>query len=252
MAECYLASVHGGSIPAGTTTQPPWSDWRSWAATAAGQGIVPACVERRTDVWDSNEPSWDSRITPAASVRLARDGADGVPHADAEGITEELIRDVVVEFYRRARRDDRLGPVFEPHVHEWDAHLGRMTDFWSAALLRTGRYSGRPVERHRAIAGLAVGHFDRWVELFEATVRDLCPARRGRGVPRPRPADAGRHDQGSGLWTTDVGHGGRAAPSRRGRRPRHAHHSGRRREIGRRERRISERPRDDTPRRETR
>ena len=52
-----------------------------------------------------------------------------------------------------------------------------MTDFWSAALLRTGRYSGRPVEQHRAIDGLSRGHFDRWIELFEATVRDLCPAR---------------------------------------------------------------------------
>jgi hemoglobin len=49
-----------------------------------------------------------------------------------------------------------------------------MADFWSAALLRTGRYSGRPVEQHRAIANLTEAHFDRWVELFEATVCDLC------------------------------------------------------------------------------
>ena len=101
----------------------------------------------------------------------------GVPHADAEGITEDLIRAVVVEFYRRAHQDDRLGPVFEAHVHEWETHLARMTDFWSAALLRTGRYSGRPVEQHRSIDGLGDGHFGRWVELFEATVRDLCSPR---------------------------------------------------------------------------
>ncbi|SRR5579885_2073202 len=98
-----------------------------------------------------------------------------LPDADAEGITEDIIGDVVVEFYRRARRDERLGPVFEAHVHDWDVHLARMRDFWSAALLRTGRYSGRPVEKHRPIGGLAVGHFDRWIELFEETVRDLCP-----------------------------------------------------------------------------
>jgi hemoglobin len=98
-----------------------------------------------------------------------------LPDADAEGITEETIRDVVVEFYRRARRDGRLGPVFEAHVHDWDVHLARMRDFWSAALLRTGRYSGRPVERHRSVVGIAAGHFDRWIELFEETVRDLCP-----------------------------------------------------------------------------
>lgn len=98
-----------------------------------------------------------------------------LPDADAEGVTEELIRDVVAEFYRRARRDGVLGPVFEAHVHEWEAHLARMNDFWSAALLRTGRYSGRPMEAHRSLDGLSAGHFDRWVELFEDTVRDLCP-----------------------------------------------------------------------------
>jgi hemoglobin len=101
--------------------------------------------------------------------------AAGVPHADAEGISETLIRAVVDEFYRRARRDERLGPVFETHIEQWETHLGRMTDFWSAALLRTGRYSGNPVARHRSIDGLAVDHFDRWVELFAATVYDLCP-----------------------------------------------------------------------------
>ena len=104
----------------------------------------------------------------------------GIPHADAEGITEDQIHAVVVEFYRRARRDERLGPVFEGYVEDWDGHLARMTDFWSAALLRTGRYSGRPVERHRNIDGLSAGHFDRWIELFEDTVRDLCPPREAK------------------------------------------------------------------------
>jgi hemoglobin len=100
-----------------------------------------------------------------------------IPHADSEGITEDRIHAVVVEFYRRARRDERLGPVFEEHVEKWDAHLARMTDFWSAALLRSGRYSGRPVEQHSAIDDLSLGHFDRWLELFRATVRDLCSER---------------------------------------------------------------------------
>ena len=97
------------------------------------------------------------------------------PHADAEGIGEALIRDVVAEFYRRAVLDDRLAPVFAAHVHDWDDHLARMIDFWSAALLRTGRYSGNPLERHRAIGGLDADHFDRWLALFQATARELCP-----------------------------------------------------------------------------
>lgn len=101
----------------------------------------------------------------------------GVPHVDAEGITDDLIRAVVGEFYRRVRLDGRLGPVFEAYVASWDEHLVRMTDFWSSALLRTGRYSGHPVEEHRKIKELTSEHFDRWIALFEDTVLDLCPPR---------------------------------------------------------------------------
>lgn len=114
------------------------------------------------------------------SYGLAVTEAIGVAHADAEGITEDQIHAVVLEFYRRARRDDQLGPVFELYVQDWDRHLARMTDFWSAALLRSGRYSGRPVERHRPIAELTAGHFDRWVALFEETVNDLCEPPKAR------------------------------------------------------------------------
>lgn len=114
---------------------------------------------------------------PARSYGLPMTEGVGVPHEDADGITVELIREVVEEFYQRARLDDRLGPVFDQHIHDWDVHLGRMTDFWAAALLRSGRYSGRPVERHRAIDELSGAHFQRWVELFESTVRDLCTPR---------------------------------------------------------------------------
>jgi hemoglobin len=99
----------------------------------------------------------------------------GTPHADAEGISEAHIRDVVDEFYRRVLLDDRIGPIFDALIRDWDEHLARMADFWSAALLRTGRYSGNPLERHRALGGLEAGHFGRWLDLFEATAHDLCP-----------------------------------------------------------------------------
>src|SRR5690349_5856166 len=64
---------------------------------------------------------------------LATAEAVGVPHADAVGITEDWIRAVVDEFYRRARRDDQLGPIFAAHIDDWDQHLARMADFWSAS-----------------------------------------------------------------------------------------------------------------------
>src|SRR5207245_785085 len=69
----------------------------------------------------------------------------------AEGITEEMIRSVVVEFYRRARQDAQLGPIFDGHITDWPEHLDRLTDFWSSAMRRTGRYTGNPVDGHRRI-----------------------------------------------------------------------------------------------------
>ncbi len=119
----------------------------------------------------SQEPA-KPPLSPSQGLSMT-EGA-GAPHADARGITEQIVREVVVEFYRRTRQDENLGPVFERHVHDWDVHLARMTDFWSSALLRTGRYSGRPVERHRLIDGLSDAQFGRWVDLFAATVHDLC------------------------------------------------------------------------------
>jgi len=115
---------------------------------------------------------------------LAMTETPGVPHEDAGGITEEVIRRVVVEFYRRARLDSRIGPKFERHVHDWDWHLDRMTDFWSAALLRTGRYSGNPIQRHQGVIGLNRGDFDRWIALFAETVGDLCPGPRAEAFNR--------------------------------------------------------------------
>jgi hemoglobin len=100
--------------------------------------------------------------------------SSAAPFADARGIDEALIRLVVDAFYRRVARDDRLGPVFAVRIHDWDEHLERMADFWSAALLRTGRYSGNPLQRHRAIEGLDADHFDRWLALFDSTAHDLC------------------------------------------------------------------------------
>jgi hemoglobin len=129
-------------------------------------------MERRVERQSNFHDQVKSTVPRPYSLPLTQ--GVGIPHTDAEGITEDLIGSVVAEFYRRARRDDQLGPVFETHIHEWDGHLARMADFWSAALLRTGRYSGRPVEQHRSIANLTEAHFDRWIELFEATVRDLC------------------------------------------------------------------------------
>ncbi|MCA0030914.1 group III truncated hemoglobin [Mesorhizobium sp. B263B2A] len=101
---------------------------------------------------------------------------DGVPLPDI--LDEAMIRRVVHGFYDEIRRDDLLGPIFRDRIEpdKWPQHLAKMCDFWSATLLRTSRYGGRPLPPHLAIAGLDAPHFRRWLMLFRTTVRRICPA----------------------------------------------------------------------------
>jgi hemoglobin len=89
-------------------------------------------------------------------------------------IDEALIARVVHAFYDRVRRDPVLGPVFEEAIGAgWDAHLAKLVDFWSSVLLATGRYSGRPMPVHARIEAIDDALFERWLDLFEATVTEL-------------------------------------------------------------------------------
>ncbi|HEY4192930.1 MAG TPA: group III truncated hemoglobin [Mesorhizobium sp.] len=100
---------------------------------------------------------------------------DGV--ALPEILDEAMVRAVVHGFYDAIGSDDLLGPIFHSRIvpDDWPRHLARMCDFWSSTLLRTGRYDGRPLPPHLAIPGLGGQHFRRWLQLFRATVRRLCP-----------------------------------------------------------------------------
>lgn len=92
------------------------------------------------------------------------------------GLDEERIDRVVEAFYRRARADALLGPVFAARIadEDWPAHLDRVAAFWSSVALMSGRYHGRPAQAHEGLA-LKVAHFDRWLELFRETAREVGP-----------------------------------------------------------------------------
>ncbi len=90
------------------------------------------------------------------------------------GIDEAMIERLVREFYARIRKDALLGPVFEARIADWDMHLENMFAFWSSLTLHSGRYHGQPMPKHTRLP-VDAAHFDRWLALFEATARDLCP-----------------------------------------------------------------------------
>jgi hemoglobin len=96
-------------------------------------------------------------------------GVDG-----ADVIDEAMIERLVRRFYDEARHDDMLGPVFAAHVADWEPHLTRMCAFWSAIVLGSRRYQGRPMQMHAPLP-IDARHFDRWLNLFEASAAEICP-----------------------------------------------------------------------------
>lgn len=89
-------------------------------------------------------------------------------------IDDALISRLVDAFYARVRADPLLGPVFDARISDWEPHLQQMRLFWSSVALMSGAYHGRPMPKHLPLPVDAV-HFDRWLELFEQTAREVCP-----------------------------------------------------------------------------
>lgn len=112
-----------------------------------------------------------STASPPTSSPLTRDGRVIPPDLD-----EVLVARVVTAFYARARLDPLLGPIFAKAIADdaWPPHLAAITDFWSALLLGTGRYHGRPLAPHLRLEGLGTPHFTRWLALFRATAEAEC------------------------------------------------------------------------------
>jgi hemoglobin len=94
--------------------------------------------------------------------------------AERTGITEAMIERLVRCFYAKVRTDAVLAPIFEARIWNWEPHLKQMFAFWSSVALMTGRYHGTPMVKHLPLP-VDADHFDRWLDLFEATAREICP-----------------------------------------------------------------------------
>ncbi|MFN7111508.1 MAG: group III truncated hemoglobin [Brevundimonas sp.] len=93
---------------------------------------------------------------------------------DETGIDEVMIDALVEGFYARVRNDALIGPIFAARIDDWGPHLAQMKLFWSSIALSTGVYQGRPMPKHLPLP-IDARHFDRWLEIFAETARDLCP-----------------------------------------------------------------------------
>lgn len=86
----------------------------------------------------------------------------------------KVIRSFVDRFYAKVRRDEELDPIFSGVIgNHWEAHLERMTDFWSTVMLGTREFQGNVFGKHMALSGVEPEHFRRWLNLFEETVNEM-------------------------------------------------------------------------------
>lgn len=92
----------------------------------------------------------------------------------ADSVGEKSIAALIDRFYGRVQADDRLGPIFAAAISDWDQHLEIMRDFWSAVLLRTGRYRGCVMSAHFRLS-IASEDFERWLVLFRSSARETLP-----------------------------------------------------------------------------
>lgn len=107
--------------------------------------------------------------------RTARRDAIIADITEQTGIDEAMIERLVRGFYDRIQEDAVLGPIFAERISDWETHLQRMFAFWSSVALMSGRYNGRPMEKHLPLP-VDSRHFDRWLAIFRKTAEDICPA----------------------------------------------------------------------------
>lgn len=89
---------------------------------------------------------------------------------------------LVCSFYENVRKDTVLGPFFNNAIHEWDAHLERLTTFWESSLFMTRKlehkYKGDPLEVHVKVDkennnSITELHFGIWLNLWFHTIDEL-------------------------------------------------------------------------------
>ncbi|HRO42940.1 MAG TPA: group III truncated hemoglobin [Flavipsychrobacter sp.] len=84
---------------------------------------------------------------------------------------------LVNSFYQKVVEDDTIGYLFNDVAKvNWEKHLPVMYQFWQQIIFHTGNYSGNPMVAHQhlhRLSPLNAEHFNRWQELFVATVEEL-------------------------------------------------------------------------------
>ncbi len=89
--------------------------------------------------------------------------------------TREDVYLLVKTFYKKIQKDEKLGPIFNGMIKDWDLHFVLLTNFWSSQLFIERTYHGNPIEVHRKVddfAGHSIKehHFGVWLNYWIQTL----------------------------------------------------------------------------------
>lgn len=89
--------------------------------------------------------------------------------------TRADINHLLEAFYSQALTDPIIGHFFTEVVQlDLSTHLPRLGDFWESILFGAAIYKGNPMLQHlhlSALSPMEAVHFERWLSLWEKTVR---------------------------------------------------------------------------------
>lgn len=89
------------------------------------------------------------------------------------------IHRLLQSFYIDVRQHAVLGPIFNRQIHDWPAHLEKITEFWALQTGGPSAYRGGFGAAHLSL-GLQPEHFQHWLGLWEFNnARHLAPAEAG-------------------------------------------------------------------------
>jgi len=90
--------------------------------------------------------------------------------------TREDIEQLVNLFYTKVIKDEKIASFFTDIAKvDWEKHLPKMYSFWESILFGQMTYKGNPMGAHfpvNEIKAMEQEHFDRWLELWTATVEE--------------------------------------------------------------------------------
>lgn len=91
--------------------------------------------------------------------------------------TRADVEQLIQSFYEKALIDEQIGFIFTDIAKiDLESHLPHLFDFWENILLKPNGYKRNVLKVHLDLnekSQLSSAHFERWLDLFSATVDEL-------------------------------------------------------------------------------